>query len=42
MKVRVEREKCIGAGNCVAVAPDVFDLDEGIQGHRARAGVSRR
>lgn len=28
MRVRVDREKCIGAGNCVAVAPDVFDLNE--------------
>ncbi len=28
MKVKIDREKCIGAGNCVAVAPTVFDLDE--------------
>lgn len=28
MKVRVDRELCIGVGNCVAVAPSVFKLDE--------------
>jgi ferredoxin len=28
LKVRVDREKCIGAGNCLAIAPTVFDLDE--------------
>jgi ferredoxin len=28
MKVRVNRELCIGVGNCVAVAPSVFKLDE--------------
>ena len=28
MKVKVDRGKCIGAGNCLAVAPTVFDLDE--------------
>ena len=28
MKVRVERELCIGAGNCVALAPTVFEFDE--------------
>lgn len=27
MKVRVDRELCIGIGNCVAVAPSVFQLD---------------
>ena len=29
MKVRVERDLCIGVGNCVAYAPTVFTLDEG-------------
>ena len=24
----VDREKCIGAGPCVATAPDAFELDE--------------
>ena len=28
MKVRVDRELCIGAGNCVAAAPTVFKLDK--------------
>jgi ferredoxin len=28
LNIRVDREKCIGAGNCLAVAPTVFDLDE--------------
>ena len=28
MKVRVDRDLCIGVGNCVAFAPTVFKLDE--------------
>ncbi len=28
MKVRVDRDLCIGVGNCVAYAPTVFALDE--------------
>jgi len=28
MKVRVDRDLCIGLGNCVAFAPTVFQLDE--------------
>lgn len=28
MKVRVDRDLCIGVGNCVAFAPTVFELDE--------------
>lgn len=27
MRVRVDRELCIGVGNCVAFAPTVFTLD---------------
>lgn len=27
MKVRVDRELCIGVGNCAAFAPTVFALD---------------
>ena len=27
MKVRVDRDLCIGVGNCVAFAPKVFKLD---------------
>ena len=28
MKVRVDRDLCIGVGNCVALTPTVFTLDE--------------
>ena len=28
MKVRVDRDLCIGVGNCVALAPTVFALDK--------------
>ncbi len=28
MKVRVDRELCIGISNCVAIAPTVFKLDD--------------
>ncbi len=28
MKVRIDRDLCIGVGNCVAYAPTVFALDE--------------
>jgi ferredoxin len=28
MKVTVDRELCIGIGNCVAIAPTVFKLDD--------------
>ena len=28
MKVKVDRDLCIGVGNCVAFAPSVFKLDE--------------
>jgi ferredoxin len=28
MKVRVDRELCIGVSNCVALAPTVFRLDD--------------
>ena len=27
-KVKVDRDLCIGAGSCVAVAPKVYELDE--------------
>jgi ferredoxin len=27
MKVRVDRDLCVGIGNCVALAPAVFRLD---------------
>lgn len=28
MKVLIDRAKCVGAGQCVRVAPEVFDQDE--------------
>lgn len=28
MRVRVDRDLCISAGNCVANAPSVFELDQ--------------
>ena len=28
MRVRIDREKCIGSANCVASAPTVYRLDE--------------
>ena len=28
MRIRVDRDLCIGVGNCVAFAPTVFALDE--------------
>jgi ferredoxin len=28
VKVRVDKELCIGVGNCVAYAPTVFELDQ--------------
>ena len=28
MKVKVDRELCIGVGNCAGFAPTVFELDE--------------
>ena len=27
MKIKLLRDKCISAGTCVAIAPDVFELD---------------
>lgn len=28
MKIHLDRDKCISAGTCVAIAPEVFELDE--------------
>ncbi|MDN5920618.1 MAG: ferredoxin [Pseudonocardia sp.] len=28
MKIEIDQEKCIGAGQCVLTAPDVFDQRE--------------
>jgi len=29
MAVKVDREKCIGCGYCITVAPEVFELKDG-------------
>lgn len=28
MKVKIDKEKCIGCGSCVAVCPNCFDLGD--------------
>ena len=28
MKVKVNKDKCIGCGTCVALAPEVFEIDD--------------
>jgi len=28
LKVTVDRDKCVGSGECVFTAPDIFDQDE--------------
>ena len=28
LKIRVDRELCIGVGNCVVLAPSIFKLDK--------------
>ncbi|RDG38096.1 ferredoxin [Streptomyces corynorhini] len=28
MKINVDRDRCVGSGNCVAVAPGVFDQND--------------
>ena len=28
MRIEVKRDLCIGAATCVAIAPDVFELDD--------------
>lgn len=28
MKIKIDKEKCIGCGSCVAICPDFFELDE--------------
>ena len=29
LRVRVDRDRCCGSGNCVVTAPEVFDQDDG-------------
>jgi len=28
MKVKIDKDKCLGCGTCVAIAPEVFEIDE--------------
>ncbi|OGY24625.1 MAG: hypothetical protein A2126_04290 [Candidatus Woykebacteria bacterium GWB1_45_5] len=28
MKIKIDRDLCIGAGTCVALAPNTFELDD--------------
>ena len=28
MQVRIDRDVCVGAAECVAIAPEVFELDD--------------
>jgi ferredoxin len=28
MKIHIERDKCVASGQCVMLAPDVFDQDD--------------
>lgn len=28
LKIRIDRDLCIGAGTCVVLAPNTFDLDD--------------
>ncbi len=29
MKIKIDKEKCVGCGACVAVCPKVFELKDG-------------
>ena len=29
LTIRIDRERCIGSGNCTKIAPEVFELDDG-------------
>ncbi len=28
LKIRIDRETCIGTGNCMKIAPEVFEFDD--------------
>jgi ferredoxin len=40
MKVKVDRELCIGVGNCVVAAPRVFKLDQQNKAVAAEASLA--
>jgi ferredoxin len=29
LTIRIDRDLCIGSGNCVNLAPEIFEIDEG-------------
>jgi ferredoxin len=39
LRVRVDRERCQGHARCVAVAPELFDLDEFANSHEIGDGA---
>lgn len=41
VKVRVNRQRCQGHARCVALAPELFELDEFGEGHAIGDGVVR-
>ena len=42
LKIRIDRTLCVGFGDCVTEAPQVFDLDqEGIAEFIAGGGIAR-
>lgn len=41
MKVKVDREQCMGVGSCVAVAPEAFKLDEEFKAVVINSGADR-
>ena len=28
MKIKIDKEKCLGCGTCVALYPEIFEMDE--------------
>lgn len=41
MKIKIDKDKCIGCGLCAALAPDVFELkDDGKADVKADANLS--
>lgn len=40
MKLTVDKEKCIGCGNCVRICEDVFDFDDDGQAQVVESPIS--